>query len=105
MLSNWKRRKLEGVNNYYDKPQGSLIERLSMIPPDDELFSFSAKGHYEGMAPVYEYFSNLLPHVLNPNKTMLYSGNFMPTRWGLVLLKMIGVREFRTALSVKPFTV
>jgi len=71
-----------GVNNYYDKPQGSLIERLSMIPPDDELFTYTAKGHYEGLAPVGEYFGNLLPHTLNPNKSVTFSGNYYAHEMG-----------------------
>ena len=71
-----------GVNNYYNKPQGSLIERLSMIPPDDELFTYTAKGHYEGLAPVVEYFGNLLPHSLNPNKSVTFSGNYYAHEMG-----------------------
>jgi hypothetical protein len=71
-----------GVAEYYDEPQGSLIERLSMIPPDDQLFTFSAKDHYEGMTPIYQYFGNLLPHFLNPDKQVTYSGNFYAHEMG-----------------------
>jgi hypothetical protein len=71
-----------GVSEYYNTPQGSLIERLSMLPPDDELFTFTANGHYEGMAPIYQYFGNLVPHFLNPNKEMGYGGNFYAHEMG-----------------------
>ena len=71
-----------GVAEYYNDPQGSLIERLSMIPPDDELFTYSTRDHYEGMAPVYQYFANLLPHFLNPNKNVTFSGNFYAHEMG-----------------------
>ena len=87
-----------GVNSYYDTPQGSLIERMSMIPPDDELFTYSAQGHYEGMAPVFEYFGNLLPHALSPNKTMRYSGNYYAHEMGAGL----AADDFSTGISYSP---
>jgi hypothetical protein len=71
-----------GVAEYYDTPQGSLIERLSMLPPDDELFTYSANDHYEGMAPIYQYFGNLVPHFLNPDKQITYGGNFYAHEMG-----------------------
>ena len=87
-----------GVNNYYDKPQGSLVERLSMIPPDDELFTYTAKGHYEGLAPVIEYFGNLLPHTLNPNKTITFSGNYYAHEMGVGLAE----DDVSTGISYSP---
>jgi hypothetical protein len=87
-----------GVNTYYDNPQGSLIERLSMIPPDDELFTYSAAGHYEGLAPVVEYFSNLIPHAFNPNKTMQYSGNYYAHEMGAGL----AADDYSTGISYSP---
>jgi hypothetical protein len=87
-----------GVNTYYDTPQGSLIERLSMIPPDDELFTYSAAGHYEGLAPVVEYFGNLIPHAFNPNKTMNYSGNVYAHEMGVGL----AADDTSTGISYSP---
>ncbi len=89
---------LGGTLEYYDKPQGSLIERLSMIPPDDELFSFTAQGHYEGMAPVYEYFGNLLPHFISPNKHITFSGNYYAHEMGAGL----AADDFSTGISFSP---
>jgi len=89
---------LGGLNNYYDKPQGSLIERLSMIPPDDELLTFSAAGHYEGLAPVIEYFGNLIPHAFNPNKTMQFSGNYYAHEMGTGLAE----DDWSTGISYSP---
>jgi hypothetical protein len=89
---------LGGVNNYYDKPQGSLIERLSMIPPDDELFTYTAQGHYEGLAPVFEYFGNLVPHVFNPNKKMQFSGNYYAHEMGAGLSE----EDYSTGISYSP---
>lgn len=87
-----------GVGEWYDKPQSTLIERLSMIPPDDELFDYSAEGHYEGMAPIYQYFGNLAPHFINPNKEVTFSGNFYAHEMGYGL----AADDFSTGISFSP---
>ena len=87
-----------GLSEYYNVPQGSLIERLSMIPPDDGLFAFSSKDHYEGMAPIYQYFANLLPHFLNPDKQMTYGGNFYAHEMGSGLAE----EDYSTGISFSP---
>ncbi len=87
-----------GVGEWYDKPQSPLIERLSMIPPDDSLFAYTAKGHYEGMAPVVEYFSNLLPHFLRPNKQSTYGGNMYAHEMGYGL----AADDTTTGISFSP---
>ena len=87
-----------GVAEYYDEPQGSLIERLSMIPPDDQLFTFSTQDHYEGLAPIYQYFGNLLPHFLNPNKNVTFSGNFYAHEMGSGLAE----DDYSTGISFSP---
>jgi hypothetical protein len=87
-----------GLNTYYDTPQGSLIERLSMIAPDDELFTYTTKGHYEGLIPVIQYFGNLLPHSLNPNKTVTFSGNYYAHEMGAGL----AADDVSTGISYSP---
>ena len=87
-----------GVAEYYNKPQGSLIERLSMIPPDDELLTYSSRDHFEGMAPVYQYFGNLAPHFLNPDKQVTYSGNFYAHELGSGLAE----DDYTTGISFSP---
>jgi hypothetical protein len=87
-----------GVGEWYDKPQSSLIERLSMIPPDDSLFAYSAQGHYEGIAPVLQYFGNLAPHFINPNKQVTFSGNFYAHEMGYGL----AADDFSTGISFSP---
>ena len=87
-----------GVAEYYGVPQGSLIERLSMIPPDDELFAYSVKGHYEGMTPIYQYFSNLMPHFLNPDKQVTFSGNYYAHEMGAGLSE----EDYSTGISFSP---
>jgi len=87
-----------GVGEWYDKPQGSLIERLSMIPPDDELFSYSSQGHYEGTAPVEEYFGNLAPHFISPNKHVTFGGNYYAHEMGYGL----AADDTTTGISFSP---
>lgn len=87
-----------GVGEWYSKPQGSLIERLSMIPPDDELFEYSSRGHYEGMAPIYQYFGNLAPHFINPNKGGVYGGNYYAHEMGYGL----AADDTTTGISFSP---
>lgn len=69
-----------------------------MIPPDDQLFSFSAKDHYEGLAPIYQYFANLLPHFLNPNKQITFGGNLYAHEMGAGLAE----DDYTTGISFSP---
>ena len=87
-----------GVGEWYDTPQGSLVERLSMIPPDDALVAYSEKGHYEGMAPVEQYFSNVLPHFVRPDKQSTYSGNMYAHEMGYGL----SADDTTTGISFSP---
>ena len=87
-----------GVTQYYDKPQGSLLERLSMIPPDDTMMAYTAKGNYEGIDPVVNYFENIPPHFLAPNKQIRYSGNYYAHEIGFG----IGADDYSTGISFSP---
>jgi hypothetical protein len=87
-----------GTGEWYNEPQGSLIERLSMIPPDDSLLSYSSQGHFEGMAPVEEYFGNLAPHFINPNKRSVYGGNLYAHEMGYGL----AADDTTTGISFSP---
>ncbi|MGC9199598.1 MAG: hypothetical protein ACP5E5_11785 [Acidobacteriaceae bacterium] len=87
-----------GVGEWYDKPQGSLVERLSMVPVDDELIAYSDEGHYEGLAPVYQYVGNLAPHFINPNKVLFYGGNYYAHEMGYGLAE----GDYSTGISFSP---
>jgi hypothetical protein len=87
-----------GVAGYYDKAQGSLIERFSMVPPDDALFAYTAQGHYEGIDPVVNYFTNLAPHFISPNKQVKYSGNYYDHEMG----RGLAADDFSTGISFSP---
>jgi hypothetical protein len=87
-----------GTNDYYSTPQGSLIERMSMIAPDDELFTYTSQDHYEGMAPIYQYFGNLVPHFLYPDKQVTFGGNFYAHEMGTGLAE----DDHSTGISFSP---
>jgi hypothetical protein len=87
-----------GVGEWYNKPQGSLIERLSMIPPDDVLFAYTAQDHYEGIAPVEDYFGNLAPHFISPDKHVTFSGNYYAHEMGYGL----AADDVTTGISFSP---
>jgi hypothetical protein len=87
-----------GAPTYYNQPQGAMIERLSMIPPDDRFNAYTAKGNYFGMAPVIEWFENLTPRFLFPNKTNDYTGNFFAHKAG----GYIGADDTTTGISFSP---
>lgn len=88
----------EGQHGYYSTPQSSLIDRMSMIAPDDTLFTYSAMGHYEGIAPVLQYFENDLPHFLAPNKQVTFGGNFYDHEMGMGL----AADDTSTGISFSP---
>lgn len=52
---------------YYGSPQG-IWDRLSMLPNDSVLVSFSDQGHYFGLKGIEYYFENLIPHIVMPHK-------------------------------------
>jgi hypothetical protein len=83
---------------YYMNAQGSLIERLSMILPDDSLIAFSSRGHYEGIDPVVNDFENLVPHFLAPNKQLKYGGNYYDHEMG----GNLAADDFTTGISFSP---
>ena len=58
---------LDWRNYYYGVPQG-LFDRMTMLPNDSVLISFSDQGHYFGYRAIWFYFGDWIPHLLSPNK-------------------------------------
>ncbi|HEY5211402.1 MAG TPA: hypothetical protein VIJ38_00100 [Acidobacteriaceae bacterium] len=87
-----------GMTQYYDKPQGSLLDRMSMIPPDDIMMAYTAKGNFEGIDPVVNYFENIPPHFLAPNKQIMYNGNYYAHEIGFG----VGADDYSTGISFSP---
>lgn len=52
---------------YFGTPQG-IFDRFTMLPNDAQLVAYTAEGHYFGYLPLYVYFQNWVPHIINPHK-------------------------------------
>ncbi len=52
---------------YYGTPQG-IFDRLSMLPNDSQLISYTVNGNYFGYLPIIAYYENWIPHIIAPHK-------------------------------------
>ena len=52
---------------YFGAPQG-IFDRLTMLPPDAGLITYTAEGHYFGYLPILYYYQNWVPHIVDPHK-------------------------------------
>jgi hypothetical protein len=83
--------------NYFNEPQG-LVDRLTMIGPDDALISYTAQGSYTGLAVIPGDFANWIPHFLWPNKPPILNGNTLAHKVGGIL----GDDDLSTGISFTP---
>jgi hypothetical protein len=73
----------ELVRNYFNTRQG-FFDRLQMIGPDDGLNSLTEQGVVPGIAPIYMYFGNLVPHFIWRDKVNWGGGNLYAHQMGLL---------------------
>jgi hypothetical protein len=73
----------ELVRNYFNTSQG-FFDRLQMIGPDDGLNTLTEQGVVPGIAPIYMYFGNLVPHFIWKDKTNWGGGNLYAHQMGLL---------------------
>ncbi len=85
-----------GHEGFYKNPQG-LMDRLVMLPPDDGLISYTAKGHYYGYAPIGQDFENWIPHFILPDKPTPATGNTYAHEVG-----GLAPDDFTTGISYTP---
>ena len=52
---------------YYNRRQG-IFDRITMMPNDSVLISFSDQGNYYGYKAYRYYFENWVPHIIDPHK-------------------------------------
>jgi hypothetical protein len=71
------------VRNYFNTSQG-FFDRLQMIGPDDGLNALTEQGVVPGIAPIYMYFGNLVPHFIWKDKTNWGGGNLYAHQMGLL---------------------
>jgi hypothetical protein len=85
-----------GHSGFYENPEG-LMDRLVMLPPDDNLISYTAKGHYYGYVPVQQDFENWIPHFILPDKPSPAGGNTYAHELG-----GLAPDDFSTGISFTP---
>jgi hypothetical protein len=68
---------------YFTRHQG-FFDRLQMIGPDDSLVALTESGTVAGIAPVYIYFENFIPHFIWKNKPTWGGGNLYAHQMGLL---------------------
>jgi len=71
------------AQGYFNNHQG-FFDRLQMIGPDDSLIAFTEQGTVPGIAPVYLYFDNLVPHFIWKNKPNWGGGNLYARQMGFL---------------------
>jgi hypothetical protein len=58
----------------YDQREG-FLDRLIVIPADDNLISYTNKGNVFGLTPTFAAYGNLVPHFIWHNKPVFNTGN------------------------------
>jgi hypothetical protein len=81
---------------YFTRHQG-FFDRLQMIGPDDSLVALTENGTVAGIAPVYIYFENFIPHFLWKDKPFWAGGNLYARQMGV-----IGEDDTTTGISFSP---
>jgi hypothetical protein len=71
----------ELLRGYFTNRQG-FFDRLQMIGPDDSLNQLTEQGVVPGIAPVYIYFANFVPHFIWKDKPTWGGGNLYAHQMG-----------------------
>jgi len=58
----------------FDQREG-FMDRLIVIPADDNLITYTNKGNVFGLAPTYAAYANYVPHFIWRNKPVFNTGN------------------------------
>jgi hypothetical protein len=66
---------------YFNTSQG-FFDRLQMIGPDDSLNALTEQGVVPGIAPIYMFFGNLVPHFIWKDKPTWGGGNLYARQMG-----------------------
>jgi hypothetical protein len=67
-------RDVDFFEQLYDEPQG-FLDRLTMLPPDDDLIYFTNMGNVEGILPTLGAYANVVPHFIWKDKPGVITGN------------------------------
>jgi hypothetical protein len=87
----------DGADYFNNVPVG-LFRRLTIVPVDDLLFSYTAKGHYVGYTTILRDYENWIPHFILPNKVSGYNGNYYAHEIG----GLLAADDMTTGISFSP---
>ncbi len=85
-------------HSYFGSQQNGLITRLTMIGVDDALINVGNVSEPLGFQPVADDFTNIVPHVLAPNKREPLTGNYYAHEIG----GMLADADTGTGISFSP---
>jgi hypothetical protein len=87
-----------GGGGYFDNVDVGLFSRLTIVPVDDMMFSFTAKGHYVGYLTILHDYENWVPHFILPDKVGGYNGNYYAHEMG----GFVAADDNTTGISFSP---
>ena len=83
--------------HWYNKPRG-LFDRLTLVPIDSALIELTDLQGPIGLQNTFNYFENILPHFILPDKPELRAGNEYAHEIG-----MLAASDHTTGISFSPF--
>jgi hypothetical protein len=83
---------------YFNNADVGILGRFTIVPVDDVMFSYTAKGHYVGYTTVLLNFEGWVPHFIAPNKVSGYNGNYYAHEVG----GFLAADDFTTGISFSP---
>ena len=71
------------VPHYFDRSHG-LVDRLTMLAPDDALTAYTLEGNTAGYLPTIAGLVNIIPHFIWKDKPFYYVGNRYAREVGII---------------------
>jgi hypothetical protein len=84
--------------SYFNNADVGLLSRLTIIPVDDLMFTYTGKGHYVGYTTILRDYENWIPHFILPNKVGGYNGNYYAHEMG----SFLAADDTTTGISFSP---
>lgn len=83
--------------HWYNKPRG-IFDRLTLVPIDSALIALTDLQGPIGLQNTFNYFENILPHFILPDKPEIRAGNDYAHEIG-----MLAPADHTTGISFSPF--
>ena len=83
--------------HWFNKPRG-IFDRLTLVPIDSALIQLTDLNGPIGLQNTFNYFENIAPHFILPNKPEIHSGNDYAHEIG-----MLAPDDHSTGISFSPY--